>query len=124
MGMRPTVIPTFWNAEKANRAKAPEHSILPERIPCDLGGTQQPEDDHPEQGHDEQPSDKAELLAHSREDEVGLLSWDESAVGRGTMEDPGTEDPARPDRQYRLGQVVVGSARAGALVQKRVKRCS
>ena len=85
-----------------------------------MGGRRQPshEQRHEQPDH-QQPADHPEFLAHSREDEIGVLVRDERALGVGTFKQSLPRHATGADRDQRLLHVVADALRIGARIQER-----
>ena len=106
MGMMSIVIPAFWNTLEGNEREQP-HADQPTegvaRRRTAACGAHQPMT--PRSDKDAHGADEAQLLAHRREDEVGLLLGHVAQIRLRPVPDPRAEESTRADGVLRLLQV-------------------
>ena len=83
----------------------------PEAVRCDRGRPRHPVEEDREQSQQQQAAEQSELLRIDGEDKVGGALRDVAELALEAVQPALAEDPARPDRDARLDQVVAGTQR-------------
>ena len=104
---------------EGDQRERPRGQEAAEGVAGHLGGAQDPPRHHAEKGEHGGRADEPELLAHGREDEVGLLLGHVGQVRLRAVEQARSPEAARADGGHRLVEVVGAALRLGVLVQER-----
>ena len=107
IGMMPIVMPMFSKIWNTNMHSTPDAHQRAEQVSRRGRRPPDPPHDEPEQTDQEAGADQPELLADDGEDEVGRLLGHIGEVRLRALEQPLPGDPARPDRDLGLVEVVL-----------------
>ena len=119
MGMSPIVIPTFWNTEKASKASAPEHSIRPSGSLAIWAARNSRNTITLNRATTSRPPANPSCSPTAVKMKSVCWAGTKPPLVAAPMKDPGTEGPPGGDGQYRLGEIPVGTGRAGVLMEER-----